>query len=698
MTRAFIVLALVLAECYSSSAYADNVTAARPNIILIFTDDHAYQAIGAYGSAVAKTPNIDRLAAEGMRFDACFVNNSLCGPSRAAILTGKYSHLNGFYRNGNRFDGEQQTFPKLLQKAGYQTAMIGKWHLESNPTGFDHWEILIDQGPYWNPPMIRNGQRVNYTGYTTDIIGELSLNWLKDRDKDKPFMLMFQHKAPHREWQPHPRHFKLYDGVEIPEPATLFDDYEGRASPAGKQQMTIANHMSALDMKLTPPKNLTPEQLAAWTSYYGPIKEHYEKDKPTGKALTHWRFQRYMKDYLSCVAAVDENIGKMLAYLDESGLAKNTIVIYASDQGFYLGEHGWYDKRWMYEQSLRTPLIARWPGMVKAGSVCKDMVANIDFAETFLEIAGAEVPKDMQGRSLVPVLKGQTPTDWRKAFYYHYYETPDSHNVARHYGVRTERYKLIHYYREDEWELFDLKNDPQEMKSIYADPANAALVAELKGELSRLQKDLGDKDPTGRVPDEPGGPARPGAKREPGRGAGIKAQKMETAMSLAAEKPLTLGGTVSEKAPAQRPAIAGKAFAIGAMVKPATDGVIAAQGGVSLGFSLFIQDGVPHFAVRGASGITMIKGKDKIVMNQWTHIAGVLDEKETLRLFVAGKEVASAEGNAIPRVPAEGLSIGEDAESPVTEYKTNALKGELRHVRLYLGPVDEKELATWISQ
>ena len=503
-TVLFFALLAAAAQAQTPAPAPAAASAGRPNILFIFTDDHASHAISAYGSKINKTPNIDRIAAEGMRFDTCLVTNSICGPSRACILTGKYSHKHGFYRNGNTFDGSQQNFAKLMQKSGYQTALIGKWHLESLPTGFDHYEILIDQGPYYNPPMIRNGQRVQHTGYTTDITGDLGLAWLENRDKSKPFVLMWQHKAPHREWQPHPRHYKLYDDVDIPEPATLFDDYAGRGTAAHKQDMTIEKTLSPFDLKFTPPKNLNAEQLAAWRAYYDPIREKFEANKPTGKDLVRWKYQRYIKDYLRCIAAVDENIGRMLKYLDDTGLAKNTIVIYSSDQGFYLGDHGWFDKRWMYEESLKMPLIVRWPDVVKPGSVNKDMVSNVDFAETFLDIAGAEIPKDMQGRSIVPILKGTTPADWRKSYYYHYYEFPGPHSVAKHYGVRTQTHKLIHYYRLDEWELFDLVKDPDELKSVYGDPAYAQLTEELKKELARLQQELGDTEPQKPVPGDPG--------------------------------------------------------------------------------------------------------------------------------------------------------------------------------------------------
>lgn len=461
----------------------------KPNILFIFTDDHAYQAISAYGSKINQTPNIDRLAKEGMMFRHCLVTNSICGPSRASILTGQYSHLSGFYRNGDRFDGRQQTFPKLLQKAGYQTALIGKWHLESDPTGFDYWQILIGQGPYYNPPMIENGNRVKYTGYTTEIITDIALDWLKNkRDANKPFMLMYQHKAPHRNWQPGPKYLTMYDDVTIQEPETLFDNYSGRGTAAKTQDMTIEKTMNESDLKLKPPNNLTEEQRRAWDAAYGPKNEEFRKANLQGKGLVRWKYQRYIKDYLRCVAAVDDNIGRVLAYLDETCLADNTVVIYSSDQGFYLGEHGWFDKRWMYEESLHTPLMVRWPGVVKPGSSNSDMVSNLDFAETVLDIAGVAIPSDMQGRSLRPLLTGKTPGDWRKTFYYHYYEFPGPHSVARHYGVRTDRFKLIYFYNLKEWELYDLEKDPRELESLYASPAYATVVSDLKSELERLRE------------------------------------------------------------------------------------------------------------------------------------------------------------------------------------------------------------------
>jgi arylsulfatase A-like enzyme len=461
----------------------------RPNILLIFSDDHAAHAVGCYGSKINQTPNLDRIARQGMRFANCLCTNALCGPSRAVVLTGKYSHLNGFRKNGDRFDGSQQTMAKLLQEAGYQTAVIGKWHLESDPTGFDYWNILIGQGPYYNPPMIENGKRKRYEGYTTDVITDLTLDFIQHkRHPEKPFLVMYQHKAPHREWQPDPKHFDLYQDARIPEPDNLFDDYSGRGKAARTQEMTIARHLNDIDLKFTPPRGLTDAQLAPWLAAYKEENDAFQKAGLEGEALVRWRYQRYMKDYLRCIAAIDDNVGRVLDYLDEAGLADNTVVIYSSDQGFFLGEHGWFDKRFMYEESLRMPLMIRWPGKTKPGAVNHAMVSNLDFAETLLDIAGIDVPPDMQGRSLVPLLVGQTPGDWRESHYYHYYEYPAVHSVHRHYGVRTERHKLIHFYQIDEWELYDLEKDPREMHSVYDDPRYAAVVRDLKTELDRLQR------------------------------------------------------------------------------------------------------------------------------------------------------------------------------------------------------------------
>ena len=462
--------------------------ATRPNIVFIMADDHAWQAISAYGSNRNVTPNIDRIASEGMRFDRAFVTNSICAPSRAVILSGLHSHLNGVLHNGNTFDPESMTFAKLLTGAEYSTAMIGKWHLKEDPRGFDHFEVLIGQGPYYNPTMIRDGERVKHEGYTTDIITDLAIDWLRSgRNPDEPFLLMCQHKAPHRNWQPGPDHINDYDGVTIPEPPTLFDDWADNASPARVQEMTVANHLSEHDLKLAPQRGFTDDQQAVWDEAYTGKNEEFRAAGLTGDDLVRWQYQRYAKDYLRCVQSVDDNVGRLLAELEAQGLADNTIVVYTSDQGWYLGEHGWYDKRWAYEESMRTPLLVRWPGHVEAGSVNTDLVQNLDFAPTFLDAAGVEVPGIMQGESMVPILDGDTPADWRESVYYHYYEHPGVHNVAKHEAVRTKTHKLISFYETDEWELYDLVADPDEITNIYGQPGTEELTERLKAELQYLR-------------------------------------------------------------------------------------------------------------------------------------------------------------------------------------------------------------------
>ena len=393
-----------------------NQSSERPNIVYIMSDDHSFQTISAYGGPLAKlaaTPNIDRIAEEGVRFDRCFVTNSISGPCRATVLTGKYSHRNGFLDNMSRFDSSQVTFPKILQKAGYQTAMIGKWHLVSEPTGFDFWNILPGQGDYYNPVFIDPSGQTKESGYTTDIITEKALQWLKTaKESGKPFMVMMHHKAPHRAWDPGPNELGMYENITFPEPLTLFDDYSNRGLAELNQRMTIARHMTLeWDLKMTsvPRRGLDSVQLNKWNAVYRPVLEQFNTSGLSGDELTRFKYQRYMRDYLSCIAAVDKSVGKILDYLAESGLEKNTIVVYTSDQGFYMGEHGWFDKRWMFEESYRTPLLVQWPGLTAPGSVNNDIVSNIDLAETFLEMAGVEVPEDMQGRSMVPVLKGKTP-------------------------------------------------------------------------------------------------------------------------------------------------------------------------------------------------------------------------------------------------------------------------------------------------
>jgi len=467
----------------------------QPNIVFILSDDHAWQAISAYYDFrhLIETPNIDRLAKGGMRFDRCLTSNPLCGPSRACIMTGTYNHVNGFYNNTNcRFDGSQTTFAKLLQSAGYQTAVVGKWHLESDPTGFDFWQIFPGQGVYYNPPMIRNGTPVKTTGYASDITTDLSIEWLQHRDKSKPFLLLSWHKAPHRGWEPALRHLDADAGRIYEEPPTLFDDYSGRGIAEHEADMKIKSTLNVDDMKLTPMADMNAEQRRVWDAYYGPRNEAFWAAKLKGKDLVRWKYQRYMHDYLACVRGVDEEVGRLLDYLDSEGLAENTIVVYSSDQGFFLGEHGWFDKRWIFEESMRTPLLIRWPGVTKAGSVNRDIVSNLDFAETFLDAAGLPVPKEMQGRSLVPLLQSEHPADWRTSFYFQYFEYPAYHRVRPHYGVVTDQYKLIRFFgtADDYWELFDTARDPQEMKSVFGDKDYAMVQNQLATELVRLRKEL----------------------------------------------------------------------------------------------------------------------------------------------------------------------------------------------------------------
>jgi arylsulfatase A-like enzyme len=475
MKHASIAIVVACIANLSGSSALRAADDARPNILYIMSDDHAAHALSCYGSKMNQTPNLDRIASAGMRFTNCFVTDSLCGPSRAVLLTGKYNHMNGFRDNSAKavFDGAQQTFPKLLQRAGYQTAVVGKWHLNSDPTGFDYWSILPGQGRYHDPQFITMGQKEVVKGYVTDIITDKALDFLKKRDASKPFCLLYHHKAPHRSWEPDEKHAHMYDDVEIPTPATFDDDYSHRTSAAHDQQMQIDKYINKQDTKGDPPSGLA------------------------GEALKKWKYERFIKDYLRVVASLDDNVGRVLDYLDESGLSKNTIVVYTSDNGFFLGDHGWFDKRFMYEESLHVPLLVRWPGQIKAGVVTNAIASNLDFAETILEAAGAAVPADMQGHSLLPVLKneGKAPADWRTAFYYHYYEFPQPHHVQPHIGVRTDRYKLINFYGPKEWELFDLQKDPHELVSVYEDPGYAEVVKQLKGELDRLRVELKDNDP-----------------------------------------------------------------------------------------------------------------------------------------------------------------------------------------------------------
>ena len=487
-------LAIPFSRCGKSVQKA--ALPAPANIVFIMADDHASQAVGCYGSRLNRTPNIDRLAREGVRLDNCFCTNGICAPSRAAILTGKYSHLNGHRNNAQTFDGGQETFPKLLQASGYETALIGKWHLKSDPTGFDHWTILPDQGDYYNPDLIEMGERKRVPGYVTDILTDRAVDFLEARRRSsKPFLLMLHHKAPHRNWQPAERHFHLYDGVRFPEPPTLFDDYATRSRAAYEQEMTIRDHMSLdIDLKLGPPDDRLDEaQKRAWEAAFGPKREAFRRAKLSGEALVRWKYQRYLEDYLGCVAAVDESVGRVLDALQAAGLAENTLVVYTSDQGFFLGEHGWFDKRFMYEEALRMPLVMRLPGRIPPGSVRREMLTNLDFGPAFLEAAGLKAPAAMQGRSFLPLVAGGQVSGWPESVYYHYYEYPDVHMVKRHYGVRTRRHKLVHFYHDiDAWELYDLETDPRELRNVWADPAYAGVRSDLEVELARLQERYDD--------------------------------------------------------------------------------------------------------------------------------------------------------------------------------------------------------------
>jgi arylsulfatase A-like enzyme len=473
----------------------------RPNILVILSDDHAYQAISAYGSKLAQTPNIDRIAKGGAVFNNAIVTNSICGPCRATFITGKYSHVNGFTSNEKQFDGSQQTFPELLGQNGYQTAWIGKWHLGSLPVGFTYFNILNNQGQYYNPDFITSRDTTRYEGYVTNLITIFSLDWLNQRDRSKPFMLVVGEKATHREWLPDLQDLGAYDDKKIPLPSTFYDDYAGRVA-ARDQDMTIDKTMRLKeDLKVHADYDkgwiydrFTPEQKKVFYDYYeNKVSKEFDEHHYSGKELVEWKYQRYLKDYLSTARSLDRNVGRILDYLDSTGLAKNTIVIYASDQGFYLGEHGWFDKRFIYEQSLKTPFIMRYPGVIKPGGKINELVANIDWAPTLLDAAKVPVPKDMQGASFLPLLKNGKTAGWRKAVYYHYYEFPEPHHVYPHFGIRTERYTLVKFYGpSSSWELFDLKKDPDELKNIYADPSSQKIVAELKAQLKQLIRQYGD--------------------------------------------------------------------------------------------------------------------------------------------------------------------------------------------------------------
>ncbi len=507
----------------SSSAWAQSTqapTTKRPNIVFIMSDDHAYQAISAYSNRLIETPNIDRIAKMGMLFTNATVTNSICAPSRATILTGKHSHLNGKIDNDFPFDTTNVTFPQLFQEAGYQTAMFGKLHFGNAPKGFDQYKILPGQGSYYNPDFItKNEGTIRVEGYVTDIITDMTLDWLKEeRNPSDPFLLFYLHKAPHREWLPAERHLEEFTQRTFPEPATLFDDYSGRGRAAKEAEMNLLKHMNwSGDSKIYPAVmrelgipgtsnwdtlafsrevgRLTPGQLANWTRSYDQVNADLKESYPSmdDKEKMQWRYQRYMQDYLGTIRAVDENVGRVLDYLEANKLMDNTLIVYTSDQGFYLGEHGWYDKRFVYDESFKTPLLVAWPGKIAPKSTSSTMVQNLDYAQTFLEAAGIPAPADMQGESLLPLLTGNSESWTRDAVYYHYYEYPAVHMVKRHYAIVTEQYKLVHYYYDvDEWELIDRIKDPQELRNVYGDPSYAPVVAELHRKLEALRKQYGD--------------------------------------------------------------------------------------------------------------------------------------------------------------------------------------------------------------
>lgn len=514
----FLLLVLTLLICSCQSEQINE----RPNILFIMSDDHAYQAISAYGSQLIETPNIDRIAKEGILFKNATVTNSICAPSRATILTGKFNHINGKIDNRRPFDTTQVTFPQIFQENGYETAMFGKLHFGNNPKGVDEFKILPGQGNYINPRFITNKGDTTVEGYVSDVITDFTLDWLKQRDDEKPFMMMYLHKAPHRPWWPRADKFAEFSKKTFPEPDNLFDNYENRGTAAKTAEMNLLNHMMySHDSKVRPslieemgdqvrpvvpefrssfygPYNrATEEQKAAYEPTLDAINADFEANWPTmtDEEKMKWKYQRYMQDYLATISSVDDNVGRVLDYLDESGLAENTIVIYTSDQGFYLGEHGWFDKRFAYDESFKTPLLIRWPNKIDAGTTENEMVQNLDYAQTLLEAAGIVAPDDMQGESLMPLLTGKREEWTREAVYYHYYEYPAVHMVKRHYAIVTKEYKLIHYYHDvDEWELFDRLKDPSEMKNEYDNLQYAETIQMLKTKLAQLREKYGDSE------------------------------------------------------------------------------------------------------------------------------------------------------------------------------------------------------------
>lgn len=485
-----VIAKLILTFTFSAAAVADE----SPNIVFIMSDDHATRAVSAYGDSLMETPNIDRIAANGMRFDRAYVGNAICGPSRATALTGMHSHGNGFYSNewSGPFDGSQQTLPSLLQQSGYQTAVIGKWHLYSDPVGFDHWEVIdnvMEQGSYYNPSFRSPEGIEETTGYIADIVTEKALSWLGNAQKsDKPFLLMYNHKTPHRDWLPGEEELRNWQEEErIAEPESLFRSMEGLTQARQDARMTISDYMTDKDVKLSMGSNLTPEQAALWEAAFAEGNSQFEQADLSDVEEVRWKYQRYIKTYLASVQSMDRQIGRLLDYLEAQGLMENTIVVYTSDQGFFLGENGWFDKRWMDEVSSRVPLLVQWPGHIPTGQSTDALVQNIDFAPTLLAAAGVQAKTPMHGVSLLPLFESK-PLPWKRDLYYHFYENPGFHGVARHYGVRTERYKLIHYYQNDEWELFDLEEDPGDLKNLYGTTGYAEITVDMQRRLTELRE------------------------------------------------------------------------------------------------------------------------------------------------------------------------------------------------------------------
>jgi arylsulfatase A-like enzyme len=493
-TRPVLPLACLAATFLQTGGLA---AASRPNIVFVMTDDHAAQAIGAYGSQVNETPHLDRLAREGALLANVFVTNSICTPSRASILTGQYSHRNGVTMF-NRFDSSRTTVATLLQRGGYHTGMIGKWHLGSDPVGFERWEIFPGQGVYFDPVMYTATGEKTYAGrYATDVVTDRALAFLRERPRDRPFFLMVHHKAPHRPWEPNAAHGAAFAARRIPEPVTLWDSYATRTDALRENEQRIAADLTNHDLKIAPPAGLAGPALEEWKRQAPDAVTVDRAGTPvtlTGEALVRWKYQRYLQDYLASVQSVDDNVGRLLRFLDDEKLAENTIVVYTSDQGFFLGEHGLFDKRFMYEESIRMPFLVRWPRGIRPGTRSDAIALNVDFAPTFLDAAGLPPSAEMQGRSLLPVLSGRTPADWRTSMYYRYYHDPGHHNTRAHLGVRTRTHKLIHFWKKDQWELFDLAKDPHELHNLYGQPGQEALTASLQAELGRLKREVKDDD------------------------------------------------------------------------------------------------------------------------------------------------------------------------------------------------------------